>query len=48
MIIAGYIHHVAGFLFLTRNPYLATRNIIFQRKNNILAEIDDKLSMLLY
>jgi hypothetical protein len=31
--------------FLTRNPQLVTRNIIFQCKNNILSEFDIKLSI---
>jgi hypothetical protein len=31
--------------FITRNTQLVTRNIIFQRKNNILSEIDNKLSI---
>ncbi len=33
------------FRLTTRNTQLVTRNIIFQRKNNMLAEIDNKLSI---
>jgi hypothetical protein len=34
-----------GSFFLTRNPQPETRNIIFQCKNNILSEIEIKLSI---
>jgi len=38
------LNRIVSF-FITRNTQLVTRNIIFQRNNNILSEIDNKLSL---
>ena len=38
------LNRMVSFL-ITRNTQLVTRNIIFQRKNNIRSEIDNKLSL---